>query len=139
MAKILSEAAAGRKNVPQPNSACVTAVPVEVNFVAAAIGVGDIVSLVELPPGVQLVDYTVIAPALGGTPAFSIGEENAGGTDLAVVYEAALAATDDVIRCSAPNAAAASVTNARRIALKATAAATAANGKTLLVILHLRG
>jgi hypothetical protein len=139
MAKILSENAAGRKHIGQPNTGAVTLEPVEVNFTAAAININDLIQLADLPPGVALVDYTVISDVLGGTPAFSIGVENSGGTDLATVYEASIAPTGSVVRCAKPDAMVASTATTRRISLKATAAATTAAGKRMMVLLHLRG
>lgn len=139
MARILSEAFTGKKNAQQPVDGELCGALVEVNFTAAAIAVGDIITLLDLPPGVQLIDYTLVTQALGGTPAFSIGEENAAGTDLTTVYEAGMAANDNVVRATKSAASAANRYSTRRIALKATAAATAAAGKTMLVVLHLRG
>lgn len=141
MAKILSENASGRKPSPQPTEAELCQSVVEVVFEDAAVAVGDIVQLVDLPPTVSLVDYTLIGEALGGTPAFSIGVENGTGDDLAVVYEAGLSPSEALVRCAEADAALAGTGGgmARRISLKATAAATAAAGKKLTVILSLRG
>lgn len=148
MAKFLSEVMTGKKSVPQPYDALITKVPVTFVFPTVAPVVGDILSLAELPPGVGLVDYDVIAPQLdsNGAPtnAFSIGSENAGGTDLAVVYEAGLTAgrgaTGSISRCSSAAALTADNSVSRKISLKVTAAfATYAGaGKTLLVLLHLK-
>lgn len=141
MAKILSENAAGRKHSPQPVEAELCQSTVEVVFPAAVVAINDIVQLVDLPPSVQLVDYTLICDTLGGTPAFSIGVENAAGTDLATVYESALAPSGAVVRCAKPDAMVAGTAGAttRRLSLKATAATTAAAGKKMLVVLQLRG
>lgn len=148
MAKILSEVATGKRSVPQPNDALVVAVPVAVVLPAVAPAVNDLIALLELPPGVDLVDYEIFAPQLdsNGAPtnAYSIGSENAGGTDLAVVYESGLTAgrtaNGSVSRCAVANQLAADRTTARRIALKVTGAfATYAGaGKTLLAVLHLK-
>lgn len=147
MPKYLSEAMTGKKPVPQPYDALVSKVPVTI-VLPAALAVGDILSLLEIPPQVDLVDYDVIAPQLDSNAAptntFSIGVENAGGTDLATVYEAGLTAGrtagGSISRCSVAAPAAADNSVARRIALKVTGAfATyAGSGKTVLVLLHLR-
>ncbi|WP_225784667.1 hypothetical protein [Xenophilus sp. Marseille-Q4582] len=148
MARILSEQWTGKKSVPQPASACITLVPITV-VLPAAVALNDIIALHELPPGVELVDYDLIAPQLDSnatpTATFSLGVENAAGTDLATVYEAGLefgrTAGGSIARATAGAAAAADATTARRIALKVTAAfATyAGSGKTLLAVLHLKG
>lgn len=149
MAKVLSEILTGKKNVPQPMDATVSQVPVTLVLPAAAPAVGDLLSLLELPPGVELVDYDIFAPQLdsNGAPtnAYSIGSENAGGTDLGVVYETGLTAgrtaNGSVSRASGANHLTADKTVARKIALKVTGAfATwAGAGKTVLAVLHLRG
>jgi len=148
MAKILSEVMTGKKSVPQPNSAFIERVPVTVVLPAAAPAVNDIISLLELPPGVELVDFDIIAPQTdsNGAPTntLSIGSENALGTDLTVVYESGLTAgrtaNGSISRSTTANTLAADKTIARRIALKVTGAfATYAGaGKTLLVLLHLK-
>lgn len=148
MAKVLSEVLTGKKSVPQPNGALITKVPVTLILPAAAPAVGDLLSLLDLPPGVELVDFDVIAPQLDSngapTAAYSIGSENAGGTDLAVVYETGLTAgrtaNGSISRSTTANTLGADKTLTRRIALKVTAAfATYAGaGKTLLVLLHLK-
>ena len=148
MAKFLSEVLTGKKSVPQPYDALITKVPVTV-VLPAALAVNDLLSLLEVPPTVELVDFDVIAPQLdsNGAPTntFSIGVENAGGTDLATVYEAGLTAgrgaTGSISRCSTAAPASADNSVARKIALKVTGAfATYAGaGKTVLVLLHLRG
>lgn len=148
MAKYISEALTGKKPVPQPYDALVSKVPVTV-VLPAALAVGDIIGLVELPPMVDLLDFDVIAPQLdsNGAPTntFSLGVENAGGTDLTTVYEAGLTAgrtaNGSISRCSTAMPAAADNSVARKISLKVTGAfATyAGSGKTLVVLLHLRG
>lgn len=148
MAKILSEVMTGKKSVPQPNDACITKVAVTVVFPATAPAVNDLISLLDLQPGVELVDFDVMSPQADSnatpTNTYSIGSENALGTDLAVVYETGLTAgrtaNGSISRSSTTNTLAADKTVARRIALKVTGAyATYAGaGKTLLVLLHLK-
>lgn len=64
MAKFLSEVATGKRSVPQPNNGQVIAVPIPFVLPATAPAVNDIVGLCELPPGVELVDYSIFAPQL---------------------------------------------------------------------------
>jgi len=148
MARILSDLLTGKKPGPQPFDGSVLLLPVTV-VMPAALAQNDLIELVDLPPFVDLLDYTIIAPQLdsGGSPALavSIGAENAGFTDLSVAYETGLTpgrtANGNVVRCGTALASQASNADSRRIALKVTAdAATYAGaGKTLNVILHLRG
>ncbi|WP_017757598.1 hypothetical protein [Pseudacidovorax intermedius] len=149
MARILSELLTGKKNGPLPNDGGVAQLPVSVVMPAVAPAVGDLIELVDLPQYVDLMDYDVIAPQLdsNGAPtlALSIGEENAGLTDLATVYEAGLTpgrgASGNLVRCGTAAASQASNAASRRIALKVTTAAAtyAGAGKTVNFILHLRG
>lgn len=149
MAKILSEVLTGKRHLPQPMDATVWQLPVTVVMPAVAPVANDLIQLIDLPAGVSLVDFDVIAPQLdsNGTPtaAYSLGSENAGGTDLGVVYEAGLTAgrtaNGSVSRATTAAQFAADATVARRITLKVTTgyATYAGSGKTLLVILHLRG
>ena len=148
MPKYLSDVASGKKNVPQPYDALVTKVPVDITLPGVALAVGDIVTLLDVPPGVQFADFDIFAPQLdsNGAPtlAFSIGVENAGGTDLATVYESGLTfgrtASGSISRASTAVMAQADRTVGRRISLKVTtAAATSASlNKQVLAFLHLR-
>lgn len=146
MAKIKTDAFTNKKPVPQPDSAAIKWVPIDVVFPSAALAVGDLIELVELPIGVGLLDYTIAFPDIDtgvAAFAFSIGSENAGGTDLGTVYESGLTAgqTDTVVRCGKAAAAQEVTTAARKIAIKVTAAAAtyAGSGKTGQVLLALRG
>ena len=147
MALIQSDVATGKKAVPQPFDALVSRVPVDVTLAATA-AANDIIELTGLPPGVQLVDYDIVAPQLdsGGSPAlaFSIGILNAGKTDLATVYETGLifgrTAGGSISRCASGAASQADRSAARVLGLKVTtgAATPAMAGKTFTAILHLR-
>lgn len=147
MAKVLSDVMTGKKSVPQPYDATLIQVPVPV-VLPAALAVNDLISLIELPPGVDLVDYDIFAPQLDSNAAptntYSIGSENAAGTDLAVVYETGLTAgrtaVGSVSRCAVAAQMAADRNTARKVSLKVTAAfATyAGSGKTLLAVFHLK-
>ena len=139
MAKILSEVAAGRANVPQPSSGDVCTVPVWVNF-SAELAANDLIVLAELPAGVKLVDYVIMPGGLGGTtPKVSIGSLKSDASDIDVTYESNIAFDATAARCTGIAAANASASAARKIALKTTAASTTAAGKKLLVLLSLVG
>jgi hypothetical protein len=148
MAKILSDVMTGKKSVPQPFDATVIQVAVPIVLPAVAPALNDLLSLIELPPGVELVDYDVFAPQLDSnatpTNTFSIGSENAAGTDLGVVYETGLTAgrtaAGSVSRCTVAAQLAADKTTARKVSLKVTGAfATYAGaGKALQVVFHLK-
>jgi hypothetical protein len=149
MARTLSDYLTGKRNLPQPNGALVTKVPVFMTL-PAALAANDLLALLKVPAGVRVVDFDVFAPQLdsNGAPALahSIGVENAGGTDLATVYEAGLifgrTANGSVSRCTTAVAAQdAGYTAERVISLKTTtiAATAALAGKTILVLLHLVG
>lgn len=147
MSRILSELLTGKKNGPLPNDGGVSELPVTV-VLPAALAVGDLIELVDLPQFVSLVDYDVIAPQLdsNGAPtlALSIGEEATDFTDLSTVYESGLTpgrtASGNVVRCGNAAASQASVAASRRIAVKVTTAAAtyAGAGKTVTFVLHLR-
>lgn len=148
MPKYQTDVFTGRKSAPQPDTAAIKLVAIEVLFPAAALVANDLIELCRLAPGVQVVDFEVIAPQLdsNGAPtlAFSLGSENAGGTDLGTVFEAGLipgrGATGSIVRATTGGALAADASDERVIALKVTtAAATSATAaKKALVVLHLK-
>lgn len=147
MPKTLSDVMTGKRSVPQPYDATVIQVAVPVTL-PAALAVNDLLSLIELPPGVDLVDYDIFAPQVdsNGTPTntYSIGSENAAGTDLAVVYETGLTAgrtaAGSVSRCTVAAQLAADRNSARKVSLKVTGAPAtyAGAGKTLLAVFHIK-
>lgn len=148
MARTLSDYATGKRSLPQPNDAGVVKIPLFV-VLPAVLAANDLVALIKVPAGVRVVDFDIIAPQLdsNGSPtlAHSIGVENAGGTDLATVYEAGLTfgrtANGSVSRCTNAVASMDAGSADRMVSLKTTtAAATAAlAGKTILVLVHLVG
>lgn len=150
MARTLSDYMTNKRNLPQPNDAAVTKIPLFV-VLPAALAANDLIALMKIPAGVRLVDYDVIAPQLdsNGTPtlAHSIGVENAGGTDLTTAFDTGMTfgrtASGSISRCtvSVPLLDTTALTADRVISLKTTtAAATAAlAGKTIVVLLHLVG
>jgi len=147
MARTLSDVASGRRSIDQPNNACVAVLPVFFTFTAAPAS-GDLIALAKIGAGVKVIDFDVIAPQLdsGGSPAlaFSIGSENAGATDLGVVYESGLifgrGAGGSISGATTAGQLAADATVERMISLKCTTiAATAAMvGDTICVLLHLQ-
>jgi hypothetical protein len=149
MAKVLSEVLTGKKSVPQPVDATIMQVAVTLVLPAAAPVANDLLELLDLPPGVDLVDFDILSPQIDSngapTAAFSLGHENAGGTDLGLVYEAGLTfgrtANGSVSRATTAAQLAAVNTAPRRLALKVTTgfATYAGAGKTVTAILHLRG
>ena len=149
MPKTQSAVFTGKRSVPQPNSAAITLVTVDFDFPAVAPIVGDLFEIIKLPAGVELIDYDLAWPQVetNGVPTFAgqLGSENAGLTDLAVIYEAGLTpgrnAGGTTVRCGLAGASQADKTVERAIAFKVTTAAAtwAGAGKTGRVVLHLRG
>lgn len=146
MTTTTTKAFTGVKSVPQPDSACLKLVPVDVEFATAAYAANDLIKLVELQPGIGVVDYTFIFPDIDtGTPAFafSFGELNAAGTDLDVTYASGLTAgqSTTIVRATTSVAAQSPTTATRVLAIKVTTAAAtyAGSGKTGQVVLGLRG
>ena len=147
MTKYYTDAATNKKPVPQPFDASVLQVAIDVAFPSINYVANELHQLIEIPPGVQVVDYSIHFPDVdsNGSPTLvsSIGTENAGGTDLEVVWDAALTAGQSaaVVRAATANCAQEVTTATRKVALKwTTAAATYAGaGKTGQVVLHLRG
>jgi hypothetical protein len=147
MARTLSDVASGRRSIDQPNCAAIAIMPVFI-VLPAVLAASDLIAIAKLAPGVKLVDFDIIAPQLdsNGAPtlAHSIGAENAGATDLGVVYEAGLTfgrtANGSISRASTAVQMLADASAERMISLKTTtgAATAALAGKTILVNLHLQ-
>lgn len=149
MARIISDLLTGKKPGPQPYDGSALQLPVSIVLPAAALAVGDLIEIAELPPTVDLIDYDIFAPQLdsNGTPTlvFSLGAENPGYTDLTATYEAGLifgrGASGSVSRAGTAAQLVADNTVTRRLALKVTAAPAtwAGAGKSITAVLHLRG
>lgn len=147
MANTKSDFATGKRNLPQPYDALIAKIPVVLTLGAAPV-VNDTIELLELQPGVELIDYDILAPQLdsNGTPtlAASIGALNAGKTDLGAVYGDGLTfgrtANGSISRAQDARQTQADASVSRNIALKWTAAAAtwAGNGKKITVLLHLK-
>jgi hypothetical protein len=137
------------RNVPQPDSACVDTVPVDIEFPAVAFAANDMIRLIEIPAGVTVQDYAFVFPDIdsGGSPAFafSFGVMNAAGTDLATVYASGLTAgqSTTIVRATTSVAAQDAANNVlvRSLGIKVTTAAATYDGagKTGTVLLSLRG
>lgn len=147
MTKYYTDAATNKKPVPQPFDASVLQVAIDVAFPAINYVANELHQLIEIPVGVQVVDYSIHFPDIdsNGVPTLvsSIGTENAGGTDLDVVWDAAMTAGQSaaVVRAATANCAQQVTTATRKVSLKFTAIAAtyAGAGKTGQVVLHLRG
>lgn len=148
MPKYQSDVASGRKSVPQPFDASVLTVPVEVSLPTVPLAANDVIELLGLPPGVQLLGVELVAPQLdsNATPtlAFALGVLNAAGTDLATVYDSGLkpgvGAAGSAVSANAAALAVASRDAVRKLALKVSAAAatSASAGKPLLALVRMR-
>lgn len=147
MATISTKVYLGTRQIPQPDDSDVDRVSVDIDFPTAAPAANDIWKLAKIPVGVSFVDYDILFPDIdSGTPAFafSIGELNAGETDLAVVYAAGLTAGQSNAVVRAPNTDQLHIggnTTERKIGIKVTTAAAtwAGASKTGTVLLALRG
>lgn len=147
MAKYQTKAFTGTKPVPQPDDAWLKPVVIEVEFPSVAYVANDLHELVTIPAGVKVLDWAVIFPDIdsaGPSFAFSLGVENAGGTDLgAEVWATGLTAgqSTSIVRNTTSVAAQGDSTVDRKLALKVTTAAAtyAGSGKTGHVILWLQG
>ncbi len=147
MANTKSDFATGKRNLPQPDCAVVSIIPVLLILGATAPVVGDTIELVNLQPGVEVVDWRIIAPQLDSNAspvlAAQLGSLNAGKTDLGVVYGGGVvgnSANGNVVENADGRCLVADATGDRAIALKWTVAAAtwAGANKRLLINLYLR-
>jgi len=131
-----------------PDDASVEYTPVDIEFPATAPGTGDLIELCKIPPGNKVTDWAIVWPDIdsNGTPlcAFSLGVENAGGTDLgSEVWVTGLQGgrTGAVDRNATSAAYLGDSTVERAIALKCTAAAATYDGATKkgVLLLALQG
>lgn len=139
MAKFQTKAFLGKKPIILPRDAAAMWVPVDVEFPSTAPVANDLIELCELPIGVKCLDYVIVFPDIdtNGAPAFafSIGEENAGGTDLGAgtaVWATGLTAGQStaVVRNTTSVPAQQPTTDTRKIAIKVTTAAATYAGAT---------
>lgn len=90
MASFDSRAFTGEVPAYLPTDSCVCQTVVDIDWSrAVSIAVGNVVRLLELPPSVRVVDYTLLTDDIdtGTTAAAGFGELNAAGTALGVTYE----------------------------------------------------
>lgn len=148
MAKFQTKAFLGLKPVPQPENAYINQVAVPIEFPSTSPAANDLIEVVELPAGVRCVDWAVAFPDVdsGGAPAaaYSLGVENAGGTDLGTeVWGTGLTGgqTGSTNRASTSASATGDVSASRKVALKCTAASAtyAGSGKVGYLLLSLIG
>lgn len=134
----------GIKPMYTPDAAEVCGAHVDIDFPAAAFVANDLIRLATIPAGVRNIDYKVVFPDIdsGAGFAFSIGELNAAGTDLATVYAAGITVGQASGTFRPTNAAhfEASAAADRRIAIKVTTAAAGytGNGKSGVVVFDLQ-
>ena len=147
MAKFTTKVFSKVKNLPQPDTAALMRVPVDIDLPAVNFSVGDIVELIEVPAYITVQDWDAHFPKIdsNATPtiAFSLGVLNAGSTDLATVYASGIVAgqQNSVVRNPNTDIAQADSTVARRLGLKVTAVAATYAGatKTAQIAFELRG
>lgn len=134
----------GIKPMPTPESAAAMDAVVDIEFPSANFSNNDLIRLAPLQIGVNLIDYSVIMPDIDDGAAFtwSIGELNAGATDLATVYASGITTGQATGIYRAANAAhlSSDATTERRLAIKVTAApgTYAGSGKKAKAVLRLQ-
>lgn len=136
MAKYQSKQFTGQKPVTLPEDAGPRWTTIDIEFPTTAFASGDLLQLAELPIGIRCLDWSVVFPDIDtGTPAlaWSLGVENAGGTDLDTeVWATGLTAgqSTTIARNTTSLAAQGAITAVRRISLKCTTIAATYAGAT---------
>lgn len=147
MAKSQTKQFLGTLPLVTPEHAAVCVSPITVEY-PAAMALSDLIELAVIPAGVKVVDWAWVTDDLdsGGSPAavFSLGVENAGGTDLgSEVWAAGLttAQSGGVARAATAAAFLGDSNVDRRLALKCTTAPAtySGSGKKGTVLLSLQG
>lgn len=134
----------GVRQVPMPSDAAIDEVVVPIEWSASAYASGDLIQCVKLPAGVRCLDWRLISPDIdsgGSAFAFSLGVENAGGTDLGTeVWGTALTFAGTGVPASnvLSVCAAGDVTADRNIDLKCTTIATTYAGSGIIGYLILK-
>lgn len=144
MSSFKTDIASGRRAVPNPESGAAIEVVIPIAWDQdgnASFSSGDIVALVEIPPGVKVVDYMLSTDDIdtGTTAAASFGVLNADGTDLAITFKSGISVfqSGGVHRCDVQFTDVAS-SSSRRLGLKFTGASTGSlSGKVGRVLLKL--
>lgn len=130
MAKFQSKAFTGQRPIPLPDDAYGIWTVVDIEYPVATPVINDLLEACELPIGVKCLDWYFVSPDVdsgGATLAFSLGTENAGGTDLGTeVWGTGIAAAGNGVptRNALAVCAQGDITANRKIALKVTANAT---------------
>lgn len=136
MAKFQTKCFTGQRPIVIPDDASAEWISVDVEFPTTTPIVGDLIQCCSLPIGVKCQDWFINFPDIdsgGAALAFSLGVENAGGTDLgAEIWGAALAAgaAGATVRNALATSAQGDITTVRNIDLKVTTAATTYAGAT---------
>ena len=146
MAKYQTKCFTNAKPMVLPTEAYPEFSAVDVEFNTANYALNDLIEICTIPAGYKCLDFSVIFPDIdtGNVLAFSIGVENAGGTDIgAEVWQTGiLAGGVNTITRNTTSICAQGVTNTdRNIVLKVTTAATGYTGATKVgqVLLTLQG
>ena len=147
MAITTTKVASGVRNLPMPDEAEICEITVPIEWAATAYASGDLIRCIKLPAGVRCVDWALLSSDIdsgGSAFAFSLGVENAGGTDLGTeVWGTAITApgTGVPFRNALAACAQGDVTAERWIDLKCTTIATtyAGSGKVADLVLKLVG
>ena len=146
MAKYQTKCFNNQKPLALPTEAYPELSAVDVEFNTANYAPGDLIEICTIPAGYKCLDFAVIFPDIdtGNVLAFSIGVENALGTDLGteVWQTGVLAGGVNTITRNTTSICAQGVTNTdRQILLKVTTAATGyvGAGKIGQVLLTLQG
>lgn len=117
----------GFKPMYTPDDAEVCGAHVDIDFPTAAFAANDLIRLTTIQAGIRIPDYKVVFPDIdtGAGFAWSIGELNAAGTDLAVVWASGITVgqTSGVHRPTTGAHFESDSTVDRRIAIKVTTAA----------------
>lgn len=147
MAKYQSKQFTGQKPVTLPVDAYPVWAAIDIEFPSTAFASADLLQLVDLPIGVKCLDWAISFPDIDtGAPAlaWSLGVENAGGTDLgSEVWGTGLTAGQStaIVRNTTSVAAQGDSTVQRRVSLKCTTIAATYAGSTKVgqVLLLLQG
>lgn len=147
MAKYQSKQFTGQKPIVLPDDASAEWTTIDIEFPATAFASGDLLQLAELPIGIRCLDWFITFPDIDtGAPAlaWSLGIENAGGTDLGTeVWGTGLTAGQSTasVRNATSLSSQGDTTTVRRLSMKCTTIAATYAGATKVgqVVLLLQG
>lgn len=128
MTKYQTKAFTGQKPPVFPDSAMPQTLVFDIEFPSATPIANDLIEIVELPIGLQVLDWALVFPDIdsgAAALAFSLGTEDVAGTDLGVVWTAGITAGQStaIVRNASSAAAQEAITAARKVAMKITTAA----------------